>query len=206
MEVPDRLLSLRRAVEYGKADGKANLIVNLDLLDLLLRGELPVGGNELPPEEVTKRLYEIKADRELLAWNLAGCLTIAESRKPSEFNQEMALPALHAVNRLVAELANDDEPVDPDFLLKAGFAGGNDEPDTDVYDLSAGNAGLCIRVVLRFARQEIVASCLMLAWTYRFGSGPGRTTLSYQILDDPTQGDVKRLVAALGIEAPVARI
>ena len=60
MEVPDRLLSLRRAVEYGLREGKHTLIVNLELLDLLLRGELPVGGNELPPEEVTKRLYETK--------------------------------------------------------------------------------------------------------------------------------------------------
>jgi hypothetical protein len=60
MEVPDRLLSLRRAVEYGLREGKQTLIVNLELLDLLLRGELPVGGNELPPEEVTRRLYEVK--------------------------------------------------------------------------------------------------------------------------------------------------
>lgn len=66
MEIPDRLLSLRRAVEYGKENGKTNLIVNLELLDLLLRGELPVGGNELPPEEVTKRLYALKAERDEL--------------------------------------------------------------------------------------------------------------------------------------------
>lgn len=43
-----------------------------------------------------------KATIEKMAWNLAGCLTIAESQKPAEFNQELALPALNATNRMVA--------------------------------------------------------------------------------------------------------
>lgn len=46
---------------------------------------------------------------EQLRWNLAGCLTIAEAQKPTEFNEDFALPALKAVNamaKLLDELRN----------------------------------------------------------------------------------------------------
>lgn len=41
---------------------------------------------------------------ERLAWNLAGCLTIAESGRPTTYSEEMALPALRAVNDMAARL------------------------------------------------------------------------------------------------------
>ena len=41
---------------------------------------------------------------ERLAWNLAGCTTIAESETPHEFNKEFALPGLIAVNKMAEKL------------------------------------------------------------------------------------------------------
>lgn len=96
----DRVRSLRNAVEYGKANGKRNLIVDLDLLDLILRGEVPVGGNELPPEEVTKRLYETKnklQDEMYLRGNqLAAISTVLMADTPITLLQTR-LPADHAL-------------------------------------------------------------------------------------------------------------
>lgn len=117
MEVPDRLLSLRRAVEYGLREGKQTLIVNLELLDLLLRGELPVGGNELPPEEVTRRLYEIKAERDTL------------QRKLGETTRELGLAnvrgdqaeALLAALKALGKKWNWDEFMPLDVYFDQGF-------------------------------------------------------------------------------------
>lgn len=99
-EVPDRLLALRRSVEYGKEKKCGTIVVNLELLDLLLRGELPVGGNELPPEEVTKRLYEVKAkcqDEMYLRGNqLAAISTVLKADTPISLSQ-VRLPADHAL-------------------------------------------------------------------------------------------------------------
>lgn len=93
----ERARSLRNAVEYGKTNGKRNLIVDIDLLDLILRGEIPVGGNELPPEEVTKRLYQVKRERDLL---------IAAIQKIARWCDGEDQPGLivHEVDRICAEV------------------------------------------------------------------------------------------------------
>ena len=59
-EMIERADSLRRAVRYGLDNGKTNMIAELDILDALLSGNVPVGNNVLPPEEVTRLLYELK--------------------------------------------------------------------------------------------------------------------------------------------------
>lgn len=68
---------LKRAVSYGKENGKRSLVVNLDLLDEILRGNVPVGGNRYPPEEVNAKLYEIKAQRDKLLWKLSSVCDMA---------------------------------------------------------------------------------------------------------------------------------
>jgi uncharacterized coiled-coil protein SlyX len=52
-----------------------------------------------------ERSTELKGEVERLAWNLAGCLTIAEAERPKDFNPQMATPALVAVNALAAKLS-----------------------------------------------------------------------------------------------------
>lgn len=47
-----------------------------------------------------ERAEEHRQEIRDLTWNLAGCDTIATSGKPQEFSQELARPALHAVNAL----------------------------------------------------------------------------------------------------------
>ena len=66
MELIERGQSLRLAVEYGKTNGKKTLIVELDLLDEIFRGNVPVGGNEKPPEDVNALMYEMKGQRDKL--------------------------------------------------------------------------------------------------------------------------------------------
>jgi hypothetical protein len=44
-KVLERAESLKHAVDYGPTNGKRNMIVDLDLLDALLRGKIPVGNN-----------------------------------------------------------------------------------------------------------------------------------------------------------------
>ena len=55
-------------------------------------------------------LAAAKAEIENLVWNLAGCSTIAQSGKPTDYSHELARPALHDVNRLAAraEKAEDE--------------------------------------------------------------------------------------------------
>ena len=61
-----RAVSLRGAVEYGLANGKRNMIVDLDLLSEILIGHVPVGNNQFPPEDVTALLYQVKEERDRL--------------------------------------------------------------------------------------------------------------------------------------------
>lgn len=70
--------SLRNAVAFGKENGKRNLIVDLDLLDEIFRGNVPVGGNQYPPEDVNAKLYEMKAQRDKLLWKLSAICDLAE--------------------------------------------------------------------------------------------------------------------------------
>lgn len=58
--MPEKAASLRRAVEHGVLNGKRNMIVDLDVLDELFRGEIPVGGNQFTPNRVNELLYEVK--------------------------------------------------------------------------------------------------------------------------------------------------
>lgn len=60
----DKIAGLRRAVAYGVENGKKNLIVELDCLVALFSGEVPVGNNVLPVEDVTALLYQVKAERD----------------------------------------------------------------------------------------------------------------------------------------------
>lgn len=64
--IRERGESLRRAVSFGLQSGKQNMIVELDLLDEIFRGNVPVGGNEKPPEDVNAMLYEVKRQRDVL--------------------------------------------------------------------------------------------------------------------------------------------
>jgi hypothetical protein len=53
-------------------------------------------------EKAEAKLAEAKVEIENLIWNLAGCSTIAQSGKPTDYSHELARPALHDVNRLAA--------------------------------------------------------------------------------------------------------
>lgn len=46
----------------------------------------------------------LQKENERYLWNLAGCTTIAEAERPSDFDESMALPALFAVRRLAEKL------------------------------------------------------------------------------------------------------
>ena len=50
--------------------------------------------------EKDAEIERLRTDVELLLWNLAGCSTIATMERPTDFNKEMARPALHDVNDL----------------------------------------------------------------------------------------------------------
>lgn len=91
----------------------------------------------------------------------------------------------------------DDDMADGDDLIALGFTGGNDEPNIDVYDrqLGTGGGGPLIRVWLEFSRGELVKSELILAWDYQLPTN--KICLRYAIRDNPTIGDVKRLLAEL---------
>lgn len=91
----------------------------------------------------------------------------------------------------------DDDLADSDDLLALGFEGCNDETDTDVYDkrLGAGTGGPIIRVYLTYSRGELVKSGLGLHWEYQLPTH--NVCLAYAIRDNPTIGDVKRLLAEL---------
>ena len=65
-ELKIRAVSLKGAVAYGLENGKRNMIVDLDLLSEILAGHIPVGNNELPPEDVTALLYDVKVERDRL--------------------------------------------------------------------------------------------------------------------------------------------
>jgi hypothetical protein len=67
--------SLRRAVQYGIENGKTNMIVDLDCLKVIFAGYIPVGNNELAPEDLTERLYAIKAQRDKLLFAVRSALT-----------------------------------------------------------------------------------------------------------------------------------
>lgn len=162
---------------------------------------------KLTAEELTERFYLVRGHRDKLLWSCKKAIAafdIANMNGKSTWSG----PDVDAMKAAVAECSSEEvnadlEEIDSDALLKLGFTGGNDEPDVDVYDLSvsATNSGPVIRVVIRYSRGEQVASHLMLAWTYHFGSGPGRTTLRFEITDYPTRGEVRRLCESLGIEA-----
>lgn len=55
---------LRRLVRYELDNGKESLTVDLHLLDAIFSGNIPVGNNVLPPEELTSRFYEVRGDRD----------------------------------------------------------------------------------------------------------------------------------------------
>lgn len=155
--------------------------------------------------DLTEKFYLVREQRNKLLWASQKALAAFDSAhtdgKSTWSGKDVDDMRAAVAGCSPEETLADLEEIDADALLKLGFTGGNDEPNVDVYDLSAGNAGLKVRVIIRFARGEQVSSCLMLVWTYRFGSGPGRTTLSHELTDFPTRGEVRRLIESLGIEA-----
>lgn len=91
----------------------------------------------------------------------------------------------------------DDELAEGDDLLTLGFTGGNDEPNVDVYDkrLGVGGGGPIVRVWLEYSRGELVKSGMGLHWDYQMPTH--KISMAYAIRDNPTIGDVKRLLAEL---------
>lgn len=91
----------------------------------------------------------------------------------------------------------DDETADGDDLIALGFKGCNDEHDTDVYDkqLGVGRGGPIVRVYLTFSRGELVKSGMGLHWDYQLPTH--KISMAFAIRDNPTIGDVKRLLAEL---------
>jgi hypothetical protein len=158
-------------------------------------------------EEQTEKFYLVRDQRNKLLWACQKALAAfdeANKTGKSNWSGEDVTKMRTAVGECSSEETNADlEEIDADALLKLGFTGGNDEPDVDVYDLSvsATTAGPVIRVIIRFCRGEQVASHLQLIWVYHFGSGPGRTTLRFEITDYPSRGEVRRLMQSLGVEA-----
>lgn len=53
--------------------------------------------------DLERQLRTIECDRERLSWELAGCLTIAEAQKPSDYKRDVPTITLDAVNKLAAE-------------------------------------------------------------------------------------------------------
>ena len=98
-ELREKANGLRRAVQYGVENGKKNIIADLDVLTALFRGEIPVGGNEFAPEDVSALLYDVKGQRNDEAWMHAACLTIAETGQRWGENVKPS-PAMEAVYRL----------------------------------------------------------------------------------------------------------
>ena len=60
-------------------------------------------------EKAEAELAEAKTEIENLVWNLAGCSTIAQSGKPTDYSHELARPALHDVNKLAARAEKAEE-------------------------------------------------------------------------------------------------
>jgi hypothetical protein len=156
-------------------------------------------------EELTERFYLVRGQRDKLLWSCKKAIAAFDAANLSG-KSTWSGPDVDKMKAAVAECSTEEinadlEEIDSDALLALGFTGGNDEPDVDVYDLQAGsgNGGPIVRVVIRYSRGEQVASHLMLAWTYQFGSGPGKTTLRFEITDYPTRGEVRRLMESLGV-------
>ncbi len=98
-ELREKANGLRRAVQYGVENGKKNIIADLDVLTALFRGEIPVGGNEFAPEDVSALLYDVKGQHYDEAWMHAACLTIAETGERWGENVKPS-PAMEAVYNL----------------------------------------------------------------------------------------------------------
>lgn len=58
----DRITGLRRGVNYGIANGKKNMVVDLDLLQVLLG----TGDGELQSQAITERFYKVREQRDKL--------------------------------------------------------------------------------------------------------------------------------------------
>jgi hypothetical protein len=129
-ELLDKAKTLRNVVAYGREIGNRNLVVDLDILDELFRGNIPVGGNEYPPEEVTAKLYDIKAQRDKLLWALSKVCDLADdelrrlgavprsnipqieadARKALEEVRESILPAKYRLDELNSPQPKESPP------------------------------------------------------------------------------------------------
>lgn len=164
---------------------------------------------QLSTEELTERFYLVReqrnklllASQKALAAFDAALLSngVGSTWSGKDVDEMKAAVALCSPGETNADL----EEINPDDLLKMGFTGGNDEPDVDVYDRQAGvgTGGPIVRVVIRWSRSEQVASHLMLCWKHQcLAPGKGSTSLSFEISDYPTRGEIMRLCESLGIE------
>lgn len=94
----------------------------------------------------------------------------------------------------------DDETAYSDDLVALGFTGGRDtadERDVDVFDkhLGVGRGGPIIRIWLEYNRNELEKSGMGLHWEYQLPTH--KVSMAFAIRDNPTIGDVKRLLAEL---------
>ena len=109
-ELREKANGLRRAVQYGVANGKKNIIADLDVLTALFRGEIPVGGNEFAPKDVSALLYDVKGQRNDEAWMHAACLTIAETGQKwgESVNPSPAMEAVYKLRKQCDSLQNEN--------------------------------------------------------------------------------------------------
>lgn len=78
LSLAERGQELRRKVHARKeAGGNKFTLVEVDLLDEIFRGNVPVGGNQFPPETVNEMLYTMKAQRDKLLWRLSSICDMA---------------------------------------------------------------------------------------------------------------------------------
>jgi hypothetical protein len=57
----EKAAKLRHAVEHRPPGGNKYTLVEVDVLDAIFRGEVPVGGNEFSPNKLTDLIYDLKA-------------------------------------------------------------------------------------------------------------------------------------------------
>lgn len=65
-DMREKLESLKRMIAWGLSNKKHNIIADLDLLAALTSGLLPVGNNQLAPEDMSQMIYDLKAERDVL--------------------------------------------------------------------------------------------------------------------------------------------
>ncbi len=134
------------------------------------------------------------AERLLHVFHEDECSPLAEPEDDDSIRDDVitVAEAIRAANP-----ADDDEDIDGDFLIGIGAKGGHDADETDAYSITICD-GIKILFLLRWKQGEIVSSSMQLIWRYQLPTFA--VTMPLTICDDPTRGDVRRLLAALKID------